>query len=231
VGLSPLQVDRYHRQIILPGWGGAGQERIGAATVTVFGDGPAARAAARYLAGAGVARLRLATSHEAAEALRALNPLVAIEATPTTVMTEGSEGPALVEAAGVRFVAGDDRAATGAAVAGEVLKALLGLPHRLHVELPQAPGAQGGVLLPRAVLVEIYAHADEGYPEEVCGLIFAPRGGLADEVRRCVNRQGELHRRDPLRHPRTAATAFALGLDDVTLLDRSLAGPRPCCLI
>jgi len=226
LALSPPQIERYHRQLILPGWGGAGQERIGAALVTVHGDGPAARAAARYLTGAGVGRLRVATGDEAIEELRSLNALLAIE---PLARPARAAGPARIEAAGALFVAGDDRAATGAALAGEVLKALLGLPHRLRVEVPVPPGDEAR--LPRAVLAQIYEHAEAGYPAEVCGLVFAPRGGPADEVRRCHNRQDELHTRDPQRHPRTAATGFALGLDDVTLLDRSLAGPRPCCLV
>lgn len=85
--------------------------------------------------------------------------------------------------------------------------------------------------LPPALLAAIRAHAEAGYPEEVCGLVLGPRGGPLDEVLRCENRQNELHARDPERHPRTAATAYALGVEDIARLDGSLAGARPCRLI
>ena len=89
----------------------------------------------------------------------------------------------------------------------------------------------GGQRLPASVLEEIYRHAAQGYPEEVCGLVFGPRGGVLDEVKRCRNRQNEQHARDPVKYPRTAATAYTLGLDDIALLDGSLAGERPARVI
>lgn len=92
-------------------------------------------------------------------------------------------------------------------------------------------GAGDELALHPALLRDVYAHALAGHPEEVCGLILGPRGAAADEVRRCVNRQNEIHARDPARHPRTAATAYSLGLDDIALLDKSLGGPRPVQLI
>jgi len=86
---------------------------------------------------------------------------------------------------------------------------------------PSPDGAMKGDL-PRAVLDEIYRHALEGYPEEVCGFIV---GG--DEVRRCENRQNELHAADPEHFPRDARTAYNLGAKDLFFLDKSLRGPRP----
>jgi proteasome lid subunit RPN8/RPN11 len=80
--------------------------------------------------------------------------------------------------------------------------------------------------LPRPVLDEIYAHAREGYPEEICGLIIA-----GDEVRRCENRQNALHAEDPELFPRTARTAYNLGAKDLFFLDRSLRSPRPVTII
>ncbi|HEX6836592.1 MAG TPA: Mov34/MPN/PAD-1 family protein [Polyangia bacterium] len=80
--------------------------------------------------------------------------------------------------------------------------------------------------IPRAVLDAIYAHAREGYPEEVCGFIV---GG--DEARRCENRQNALHAEDPVAFPRTAATAYNLGARDIMLLDKSQKSERPVRII
>jgi proteasome lid subunit RPN8/RPN11 len=87
--------------------------------------------------------------------------------------------------------------------------------------------------IPRALLDEIYAHAREGYPEEVCGFILGP--GAADagpvEVRRCENRQNALHAEDPAHFPRDARTAYNLGAKDLFFLDRSLRSERPVRVI
>ncbi len=76
--LSDAQIERYSRQIILPEIGGAGQERLLAATVELHGAGPLAAMAARYLAGGGVGHLRLVDDAGDAAALcaelTALNP-------------------------------------------------------------------------------------------------------------------------------------------------------------
>ena len=81
-----------------------------------------------------------------------------------------------------------------------------------------------------AVLRAIYAHAVEGYPEEVCGLILGARGA-PDEARRCENRQNALHAEDPVTFPRTAASAYNFGASDLFFLDKSLRGPRPVQII
>jgi adenylyltransferase/sulfurtransferase len=78
----------------------------------------------------------------------------------------------------------------------------------------------------RAVLDEIYAHAREGYPEEICGFIIEN-----NEARRCENRQNALHVEDPKAFPRDARTAYNLGPKDLFFLDRSLRGPRPVRVI
>ena len=80
--------------------------------------------------------------------------------------------------------------------------------------------------IPRRVLEEIYAHAREGYPEEVCGMII---GG--DEARRCENRQNQLHAEDPVSFPRTAREAYNFGAKDLFFLDKSLRSPRPVKII
>jgi proteasome lid subunit RPN8/RPN11 len=83
-----------------------------------------------------------------------------------------------------------------------------------------------GSEIPRAVLDAIYAHAREGYPDEVCGFIV---GG--DEARRCENRQNALHAEDPAAFPRDARTAYNLGAKDLFFLDRSQKSERPVRII
>ena len=138
------EIDRYERQVLLPEWGAAGQERVRGAGVVVSGAGAAARAAARYLAGAGVGRLSVHPSLRAD--LRALNPHVALTDQEAAPRTSGvAEGASDVNA---RFAVGlegphgvirgdEDREAVGAALAVEMLKSILGLPHRIEVSLPR----------------------------------------------------------------------------------------------
>jgi proteasome lid subunit RPN8/RPN11 len=80
--------------------------------------------------------------------------------------------------------------------------------------------------IPRAVLDAIYAHARQGYPEEVCGFIVG-----TDEARRCENRQNALHAEDPATFPRDARTAYNLGARDIMFLDRSQKSERPVRVI
>jgi len=91
----------------------------------------------------------------------------------------------------------------------------------------------GSVALPPAVLEAIYAHAEAGYPEEVCGLVFAGRGDdyPAPEAVRCENRQNALHAEDPQTFTRDARTAYNLGPRDLMRLDKSLRGDRPARII
>ena len=80
--LDERQIERYSRQIILPEIGGRGQERLLASVVVLAGGGDLLATAARYLAGAGVGTLRCAGASAArlTDALRALNPDIAIDA-------------------------------------------------------------------------------------------------------------------------------------------------------
>jgi proteasome lid subunit RPN8/RPN11 len=84
----------------------------------------------------------------------------------------------------------------------------------------------GSAPIARAVLDAIYAHAREGYPEEVCGFIV---GG--DEAKRCENRQNALHAEDPVAFPRNATTAYNIGAKDLFFLDRSQKSERPVRVI
>jgi hypothetical protein len=74
-------MNRHGRQARLVEVGAAGQQRIEAARVTVPLDGVAASVAARYLAGAGIACLRVAGVQAAAEA-QAVDPGLRVEVDP-----------------------------------------------------------------------------------------------------------------------------------------------------
>ena len=55
--LSDAELERYSRQLVLPEWSGAAQERLREATAIVVGAGALGSPAATYLAAAGVGRL------------------------------------------------------------------------------------------------------------------------------------------------------------------------------
>jgi adenylyltransferase/sulfurtransferase len=57
--LSPRELERYHRQLILPGWGQETQARLLQATVFIAGAGGLGSPVAQYLAAAGVGALRI----------------------------------------------------------------------------------------------------------------------------------------------------------------------------
>ena len=54
---NPLSLDRYHRQMLLPGFGEAGQKRLAASTAFIIGCGALGTVAANMLARAGVGHL------------------------------------------------------------------------------------------------------------------------------------------------------------------------------
>lgn len=74
----------------------------------------------------------------------------------------------------------------------------------------------------REVLDAVLAHARETFPEECCGAVVRRAGSV--EAWRFQNVQNELHRRDPAGNPRTAVTAYALGIKDVERVDAARAG-------
>lgn len=60
-------------------------------------------------------------------------------------------------------------------------------------------------------LKEIFAHAEEGYPDEVCGIVIGKSGDPKSyAVRRCANLANRYHQQDPVHYPRDARTAYIM---------------------
>lgn len=89
----------------------------------------------------------------------------------------------------------------------------------MHGE-PRGPGAMPALTITPVVTREEFTamrqHAAEEYPRECCGLVLV-RGGTR-LLRRCRNIQDELHRMDPIKHPRTAAKGYAISPEILTVL-------------
>jgi molybdopterin-synthase adenylyltransferase len=115
VTLSDSELERYSRQLVLPEWSGAAQERLRAASAIVVGAGALGSPAAMYLAAAGVGRigvvdydavelsnlhrqplhftpdLGIAKADNAAVKLGALNPETVVEPYPVEVTPANAE--------------------------------------------------------------------------------------------------------------------------------------------
>jgi adenylyltransferase/sulfurtransferase len=114
--LTPEQIERYSRQIMIPDFGGKGQIRLRQGKVLVIGAGGLGSAAAYYLAAAGVGVLGLidadqvelsnlqrqilhttgdlgrAKVESAGEKLERLNPEVEVQTYPVRLSDENAEG-------------------------------------------------------------------------------------------------------------------------------------------
>lgn len=154
LALSNEQIDRYSRQIIVPGVGSIGQERLLAAHLVIAGELADIEPVLAYMAGAGVGRIGLlvpdaapADANRIVERIRDSNPEVAV-----AMM---SEVPA--EATLLLAIAGDSRALKMASEfcegrwTGALVFARLDAPARLAVVLAPPPClacADAGLLAP-----------------------------------------------------------------------------------
>jgi molybdopterin/thiamine biosynthesis adenylyltransferase len=122
--LTPQELKRYERQIMIHGFGEAGQEKLKAAGVFVAGAGGLGSPVALYLAAAGIGRLRLADhdsveltnlnrqvlhwpenigqekAASAAAKLAGLNPDITVEAVPEQI-TEANASRLVGDAAAI----------------------------------------------------------------------------------------------------------------------------------
>lgn len=113
--LTDDELERYSRQLVLPQWSGAAQERLKDAGAMVIGAGALGSPAAAYLAAAGIGRLGIVDSDEvelsnlgrqplhytpdvgapkpesAAAKLRALNPHCLVDAYPARLDAQNAE--------------------------------------------------------------------------------------------------------------------------------------------
>jgi sulfur carrier protein ThiS adenylyltransferase len=113
-----MGMDRYGRQSRLAEVGPSGQARLRESVVDVRADGLAAQVASRYLAGAGVGRLRVRDS-AVADSARAVDPSVVVD-------VEADLAAPTVEGFDLRHPAARDVAA-GAASALRALRSVLGV--------------------------------------------------------------------------------------------------------
>ena len=70
-------------------------------------------------------------------------------------------------------------------------------------------------------LKAIFAHAEEGYPDEVCGIVIGKAGDPNSYlVCRCANLANQYHQEDPTRFPRDARTAYVMDPRDLLRIQR-----------
>ena len=75
--------------------------------------------------------------------------------------------------------------------------------------------------LTQQVLKEIFTHAEEGYPDEVCGIVIGKAGeAKTNVVCRCANLADQHHQEDPIRFPRDARTAYVMDPKDLLRIQR-----------
>jgi proteasome lid subunit RPN8/RPN11 len=67
------------------------------------------------------------------------------------------------------------------------------------------------------------AHAEDAFPEECCGALFATQDGQM--LRRMTNIQGALHAADPATHPRDARTAYQMDPRELFEVNRDADRP------
>ncbi len=72
------------------------------------------------------------------------------------------------------------------------------------------------VTLTAKIWLEISRHAEESFPDECCGVVFAD--GVTERVQRLENIQNKLHALDPETYPRTAVIAYAMDPKELELV-------------
>lgn len=60
------------------------------------------------------------------------------------------------------------------------------------------------------LLDQVFEDSVKSYPNEACGIVLGNADRVATTVIACKNQQNDLHKKDPTRYPRTAATAYAM---------------------
>lgn len=72
------------------------------------------------------------------------------------------------------------------------------------------------MILTERELNEIFAHAEEAFPEEACGIVIGkPDDPNTNLVHRCGNLANQYHLDDPIRNPRDAKTAYIMDPKDL----------------
>ncbi len=87
------------------------------------------------------------------------------------------------------------------------------------------------IIIPRALLHEVFRHARDVFPAECCGWLAGPRGGHdVATIRPCRNAQETAQNVSAAADARTAETAYVIAGDDLRELsrahDRSETPPR-----
>ena len=69
---------------------------------------------------------------------------------------------------------------------------------------------------------QIQAQAIREYPYECCGVIFAQRETGFRVLLECRNQQNELHKKDKVKNPRDASTAYSIDHEDLGKIEQFL---------
>jgi proteasome lid subunit RPN8/RPN11 len=82
------------------------------------------------------------------------------------------------------------------------------------------------IVIPTAIMKQLFAEARRAYPDECCGWLTGPAGGPAvDSIRPCENAQdsGE----HPIAADRSARAAYVIAGDDLLAFNRGFQEPSP----
>lgn len=96
------------------------------------------------------------------------------------------------------------------------------------------PWIAGDLVIDKAVMEEIEAHALEAYPSESCGFVFGPASEPAtlDATQREENEADKYHKLDPETFPRTSNTYFKINeLRAARTFERGDSDGRPVKVI